>query len=385
VSTRRTPPRTWWGGAWVEALETRAELDPNRLSRGLHYARTGAVRRLDLRAGSVTATVQGSRLMPYDVVVRVPTFTDEQWGRVLDVVAAQASHTAALLDGELPPELVADVAAAGLDLLPGAGELRPECSCPDDVELCKHSAATCYVVAEALDRDPFELLQLRGLDRVDVLNGLRARRGGGEAPVEVDAEVDDGVDAVAAFARTPGPLPQPPLPPARPGRPAPLASEPPPGGVRAGDLSALASDAAARAWEMLAVGGDGALSLTPEQDLARRAVALLGTKGLDALAKRAAVSPNLLSRRAVAWQHGGAGALAVMDEEWTPDYPDLAEGVAALGSGGDVSRNRVSDSADVRQLRLGRDGLWYPMRRVRAAWEVVGPPSADPRDAAALL
>jgi hypothetical protein len=253
------------------------------------------------------------------------------------------------------------------------------------VELCKHAAATCYVVAEALDRDPFELLLLRGLERVGVLNALRARRGGGEAPVEVDAEVDDGVDAVTAFARELGPLPQPPLPPARPGRPAPLAAEPPAGTVRSGDLHALAVDAAARAWEMLAVGGDGALSLSREQDLARRAVALLGTKALDSLAKRAGVSPTLLARRAVAWQHGGVGALAVMDEEWTPEYPDLAEGVAALGSGGDVSRNRVSDAADVRQLRLGRDGLWYPMRRVRGAWEVVGPPSADPREVAALL
>ena len=35
--------RTWWGRAWVQALEQRARLDPNRLPRGRGYARDGAV------------------------------------------------------------------------------------------------------------------------------------------------------------------------------------------------------------------------------------------------------------------------------------------------------------------------------------------------------
>ncbi|MGH9293466.1 MAG: hypothetical protein ACRDZ6_11960, partial [Acidimicrobiales bacterium] len=40
---RRPFGATWWGRAWVEALEGRARLDPNRLPRGRTYARTGAV------------------------------------------------------------------------------------------------------------------------------------------------------------------------------------------------------------------------------------------------------------------------------------------------------------------------------------------------------
>lgn len=370
--------RTWWGRAWIEALESRGHLDPNRLSRGRHYASSGAVRSVQVAPGAVTASVRGSRVLPYDVTIDVPVYAAAQWTRLLDAVAAQASHTAALLDGELPPELVADVAAAGLDLLPGAGEVQPRCSCPDEVDLCKHAAAVCYVVADELDRDPFALLLLRGLGRATVLAELRARRGGG--PVAPELEVDHGIDAVDAYARVVAPLPALPLPPQRPGAPAPLVVSPPPGTVRAADLQALVADAAARALEMLAVGSDGGLALTVEQDLVRRAAELLETRQLDAMAKRAGVAAGLLARRATAWQHGGAGALDVLDATWTPDYADLAEGVAALGTGGNVSQNRVSDAADVRQLRLGRDGLWYPMRRVRTAWEVVGPPAADPRD-----
>ena len=39
--------RTWWGRAWLEALEQRARLDPNRLPRGRDYARGGSQRQTE--------------------------------------------------------------------------------------------------------------------------------------------------------------------------------------------------------------------------------------------------------------------------------------------------------------------------------------------------
>ena len=43
--------QTWWGRAWLEALEQRARLDPDRLPRGRQYARSGAVGELTLAPG----------------------------------------------------------------------------------------------------------------------------------------------------------------------------------------------------------------------------------------------------------------------------------------------------------------------------------------------
>ncbi|MDQ6838144.1 MAG: SWIM zinc finger family protein, partial [Actinomycetota bacterium] len=173
---RRSFGTSWWGRAWVDALEGRARLDPNRLPRGRTYARQGTVGELRLAAGAITADVQGSRDWPYQVRVRVRVFDNNEWDRVLDSLAAEIGHLAALLDGELPPRVAADVRTAGLDLLPGPGELQPRCSCPDWADPCKHAAAVCYLVADALDEDPFGLLALRGRDRKEVLAGLRARR-----------------------------------------------------------------------------------------------------------------------------------------------------------------------------------------------------------------
>ncbi|HJY74591.1 MAG TPA: SWIM zinc finger family protein, partial [Streptosporangiaceae bacterium] len=232
-----TPPggpefgRTWWGRAWLEALEQRARLDPDRLPRGRDYARSGTVGELTLAPGEARARVQGRKTEPYEVRIRVRRFTDDEWDRVLTAISARLGHAAALLDGELPPEIARDAAAAGLDLLPGGGELGPRCTCPDDADPCKHSAAACYLITDALDTDPFTLFLLRGRTRDQVLAGIRARRRGTpparavgpgtEAGDPAGAGADEGVDARAAFGAPESALPIPsvPLPPRRPGTP----------------------------------------------------------------------------------------------------------------------------------------------------------------------
>ena len=100
--------RTWWGRAWLEALEQRARLDPDRLPRGRDYARSGAVGELTLAPGEARAMVRGRKTEPYQVRIRVRRFADEEWDRVLEAIAARLGHAAALLDGELPPEIADD-------------------------------------------------------------------------------------------------------------------------------------------------------------------------------------------------------------------------------------------------------------------------------------
>jgi uncharacterized Zn finger protein len=396
------PEHTWWGQAWVEALEQRARLDPNRLPRGRDYARGGAVGELMLAPGEVRARVQGRLSQPYEVRVRVRQYGEDEWDRVLGAISAQLGRTAALLDGELPPEVAADVAAAGLDLLPGSGEVGPRCTCPDDADPCKHSAAVCYLVADALDADPFVVLLLRGRTRGEVLAGLRSRRRGLEparstspGAAAADEAGDPGVDARAALGRSPaGPVPVPPMPPQRPGHPAALPVDPP--SWRAGlrdDLLALATDAARRAWG-LAVGldADAGLSLDTDADLARRADLALGTPAFSALAERCGIGGRELARRGLAWRHGGPPGLEMLHHSWDPGdvagATDLLKAAQAAlqnvtGAPAQVVGNQVT--AARAQLRLGRDLLWYPYAHSDGEWEPAGPPHSDPAHAAQTL
>ena len=99
----------------------------------------------------------------------------------LDMAVDRAGHIAALLDREMPPHLVEDAAAAGVELLPGIGDLEPECDC-GAWDHCRHTAALCYQLARLLDQDPFVLLLMRGRGR-DASPGRAAgaQRGAGDA------------------------------------------------------------------------------------------------------------------------------------------------------------------------------------------------------------
>ncbi len=385
---------TWWGKAWVDALEQRARLDPNRLPRGRTYARTGAVGELEVRAGEIVAAVQGSRAEPYRVTVRVRVYSEKEWDRTQAALASQVGHLAALLDGEMPPVVADDLAAAGIDLLPVAGEVQPRCSCPDWAEPCKHSAAVCYLVADTLDSDPFLLFLMRGRDRETLLAGLRSRRaakvgsavtGGvprnqaprGVAGPALDQPMswgsDAGLNARQTWARwatvSAGgapPMPAIPLLPSKHGRPTVLAADPPTGsGLTSTSLQRLAADAAQRAWEMAHGERSTGLELSVVEDLARRAAAMLtpgsGQGEIAELASSAGVPARELLDQALAWRDGGREGLFVLLEDWGAPRDVMAGGRALLGEQATIRRNRAT--LGERQLRLGRDGRWYPFRR----------------------
>jgi uncharacterized Zn finger protein len=388
----------------LNALEQRARLDPNRLPRGRDYAASGAVGDLVLAPGEVRAGVQGRKSTPYEIKIRVRRFDDNEWDRVLDAISTQLGHAAALLDGEIPPQIAGDAAAAGLDLLPGPGEVGPRCTCPDDADPCKHSAAVCYLLADALDADPFVVFLLRGRTRAEIMAGLRSRRRGGDKQLAVaemrparDVEQDRGVDARTALRRKPSSslIPTPPLPPTRPGHPAALPTEPPPGRRELkDDLLTLATDTARRAWELASgLDPDGRLSLDVDADLARRADHALGTRTFSRHAERSGLDGRELARRALAWRHGGPAGLELLTNEWDPlkEVSGLTELLKAArvalrdatGQRAQQIRNRVT--AGRMQLRLGRDLLWYPYLQSDGEWEPAGPPQSDPTRATETL
>lgn len=377
------PAGTWWGHAWVEALED-AALDPARLERGRGYAGRGNVASITVTPGRVTAYVQGGRPRPYRTELRMRTLGDEEWEQFLDAAAARPDHIAALLDKDVPHTL-----AAAADLLPAPGDLVPDCSCPDDGYPCKHAAALCYRTAAILDEDPFVLFLMRGRGEREILSALARRNAGRSAaeraPSEPPAAGIPAREAVHAAWRPP--LPPPVAPPVRPGRPPayPAAS----GAPDPLALDLLATEAAARAHALLTTGTDPVAGLTPWQDSVRLAAAHPGS-GLTAstralyrdLAAAADRTPTDLARAVAAWRQGGEAALRVLEEAWDPPAGPFDRARPALAAAGLPPfrpwRNQLSSAA--LQLRLGRDGLWYGYESDpgREDWWPRGSPEEDP-------
>ena len=382
MTGRRTFAGTWWGKAWIEALESRARLDPNRLPRGRTYARHDHVLDMTVEPGMLRAVVAGRRPTPYRVTVRIRTFDGAEWERLLGAIASKAAHAAALLDGDLEPGIVADAAAAGVELFPTAGELVPRCSCPDWADPCKHSAAVCYLMADRLDADPFNLLLLRGKGREEVLASLRALRAAAAPPAEQAARQSKPSTMTArdAWRRVPGDLPAVPPPPRRAARPAPWPVDPPLGsGLDAAGLAALAADAVVRAWAMAVGEGRSGLDLDEAADLARRADAAMGTPHWQDLVIRSGLDGRELARRAMAFRAGGAaGVKAASEAPWTPGARVMAEARERLVDAGIApTRLHVDRNAIVwgdERVRLGHDGRWWPFTKQSGRWELAGPP-----------
>jgi uncharacterized Zn finger protein len=169
---------SWWAERWIAALERLVR--PARLARGQRYARAGQVLSLQEQDGTVHAQVQGSRRTPYRVTIGLAPLSDAAWERVIAALAKRPDLAASLLAGEMPRGIGEVFAPARASLFPTKPtHLKLSCSCPDPVTFCKHVAATCYLLGEQLDEDPFLLFRLRGRDQDELLEGLRRRVGAG--------------------------------------------------------------------------------------------------------------------------------------------------------------------------------------------------------------
>lgn len=167
--------RTWWGQRFIAALEQFT--DPGRLGRGRSYANNGRILEYTLANGTVKARVRGS-VNPYFGVYEEPIYrttitiqpiSAADWKTVIARIASQADLVTQLLMNEMPDSIEGVFSALDLHLLPHSRrDFKTTCSCPDDANPCKHIAGVYYLLAAALDHDPFLMFELRGLSRAEL-------------------------------------------------------------------------------------------------------------------------------------------------------------------------------------------------------------------------
>ncbi len=385
---------TWWGEAWVRSVEANISADAGRLSRGRTYARQGRVSVPEIIPGLVRAEVAGTE--DYIADLSVVQLTNDAWQALIGVIASRTDNAAALLGGELPIALLDEAAEKGIELLPGSGEITPDCSCPDWGEPCKHAAALAYLVADAVDEDPFVLLLLRGRGRSELIDAIREVRAQSTRETSASSEARqssepssstpeiseaNGVDADTAFARDLGPFPPPIEVPQRAGSPVALGTPPPiDSGLRLSELEYLASDAAIRATDLLHQCATSGLELSPEEDLARRAAQTRNhPAALSALAQASGHDLDDLARMGLAWGNGGVQGLRVSTTRWDPPVTKLESARVLLGPRARVFANVVTGNGI--QLRVDQEGSWWRFRADDGlGWVLDSPGFADPAE-----
>jgi len=183
------PSREWWAQRWIDVLESFGWR--KRLERARNYARQGNVLTVDFQGHKVNAQVQGTAPEPYDVILSLESFSDEQWQYVVESMAERAIFSAKLLSGEMPQNIEEVFTANGLSLFPFTKfDIHSKCSCPDPANPCKHIGAVYYVLGDRFSEDPFVLFQLRGRTKDEILTALRQRRSSGAISEATEPEAE---------------------------------------------------------------------------------------------------------------------------------------------------------------------------------------------------
>lgn len=197
--TRTQKSRKWWAAAWLAFMESLRM--GARLGRGRAYALSGQVMELSVTAGRCEAVVQGASRDPYSCVISFDVPDDETRETIISRLRARPLTLAQLLVRNLPRSVDRIFRAAGFPLIPTAdNSFEVSCSCPDPTPMCKHIAATLFLLTEAFEQDPLLLLSLRGISRDDLLGAVGGKVEGRRSEVgglEVEGrKVEDREEAI---------------------------------------------------------------------------------------------------------------------------------------------------------------------------------------------
>ncbi|GAA1427793.1 hypothetical protein GCM10009601_39600 [Streptomyces thermospinosisporus] len=411
----RARGQSWWGKAWVEAMEdTWPEEEP--LKKGRAFARSGRIGPVTVSPGRIAALVYAGEDEPFPVGLLIPELDDDQWDALWEKTADRPAETEAVLAGELPPDLLEAAEDARLGVLPGYGELEPDCDCDEPEHPCVHAVALGYQFSWLLDEEPQILLLVRGrawdeaLDELKSVLLLRAMTGdagetdeaedeetnGAQEQAHEDAGPDtnrpaaealrepQGISVTDTYARPVAPLP--PLP----ALPEPPQEAPEPvAGIEADPLERLVADAAVRARRLLAYTLGLAAEPPRPLDLWQDTVRIAATHphpGVRARLRAGCGRPEELDRAVEAWRTGDSAGLDVLEQSWEPPAADVARVRAALTAGWEedelpelvVHGNHWTVAGRGVQLRYGRDGRWYPYQERSGVWWPAGPPAHEP-------
>jgi len=145
---------------------------------GASLAREGRLH--DIRIGEdgiVSARAVGAD--HYEVVLRFDTLSPKTRARLPHAILTNPEIVRGLSRGQIPLDaldtLIWNISPDAEELVPRS--VKGTCSCPYGAG-CKHQAALCYLLVEAIDADQTFLLAMRGISRKELLQEI------GSPPIE---------------------------------------------------------------------------------------------------------------------------------------------------------------------------------------------------------
>ena len=127
---------TWWGRAFVRSFEE-LTLEADHLGSARSLARSGRLGAIVVLEAMASAVLDPGTENPLMAQVKVERLDAEAWTTFAREAARESGHAAALEAGELPADLVEHADEAGVELIPGPGDIDTACECDAWLQPCR--------------------------------------------------------------------------------------------------------------------------------------------------------------------------------------------------------------------------------------------------------
>ena len=154
---------TIWGNEFLQAIEN--ETDSGRLGRGKSYANTGKVYDIKLTSSKISAKVRGNFSPFYETNLKFREFKKGDKDFIINYIDSNPLVLADIMNSKLSEELLEHLKDNEIDLFSG---FEMNCNCYDyyGSYACKHISGLYFILVNEIDKNPFILFSLRGLDLV---------------------------------------------------------------------------------------------------------------------------------------------------------------------------------------------------------------------------
>lgn len=158
---------TIWGKEFLEAIEN--ETDSKRLSRGKTYANSGKIYDVRVDTNQVNAKVKGNYSPFYKTYLLFNPFPKGDKRVIIEFIDENPLILADIIHGKLSNKLLEFIKNNEIDIFRGF-DMSCNCYDFDGSYPCKHIAALYFALTTEIDKNPFILFGLRGLDLITHYN-----------------------------------------------------------------------------------------------------------------------------------------------------------------------------------------------------------------------
>ena len=166
---------TWLGRRFAGIIEE--ETDKKKLARAKKCFKSGASCRLSIKPGYYKIGICCTGYVIKDVTFWFNVLPVSQSDRLIRIIASDTALLGSILSSEISEFFIQRLEEKKINLLPGTiKELTAFCNCSDSYMPCIHMINAWYILAEALDEDPWYLFTLRGLLKEQIIKRIKLSR-----------------------------------------------------------------------------------------------------------------------------------------------------------------------------------------------------------------